>query len=76
MEVHPSELRKSIYNLLDQIIKTGIPLEIKREGHKLKIAPSRPYSKSANFKLNLGCIIGDPEELIDINWNENWKPEI
>ena len=32
MEVSPSEIRKNIYNLLDQVLETGIPLEIKRKG--------------------------------------------
>ncbi len=32
MQVNPSELRKNIYNLLDQVIETGIPLEINRKG--------------------------------------------
>ncbi len=52
MEVNPSELRQNIYNLLDQVIETGIPLEIKRKGH------------------------GDPEDLVSIDWSQNWKPEI
>ncbi len=76
MEVNPSELRRNIYNLLDQVIETGIPLEIKRKGHKLKIVPSKPTSKLANLKPHPECIPGNPEELVNITWNENWKPEI
>ena len=28
MEVSPSKLRKNIYNLLDQVLETGVSLEI------------------------------------------------
>ncbi len=76
MEVNPSELRQNIYNLLDQVIETGIPLEIKRKGHKLKIIRAKPVSKLANLKLNPECIVGDPEDLVSIDWSQNWKPEI
>ncbi len=76
MEMNPSELRRNLYNLLDQVIETGIPLEIKRKGHKLKIIPSKPVSKLANLQSNPECIPGDPEELVDITWHKNWKPEI
>ncbi len=76
MEVNPSELRKNIYNLLDQVIETGVPLEIKRKGHKLKIVPSKPVSKLENLKPNPDCIVGNPEELVHMDWSENWKPKL
>ncbi len=76
MEVTPSKLRQNIYNLLDQVIETGIPLEIKRKGHKLKIVPAEPVSKLAHLKPDPECIFGDPEELVSITWDRDWKPEI
>ncbi len=76
MEVNPSELRQNIYNLLDQVIETGIPLEIKRKGHRLKIIPSKPTSKLANLQPNPECISGNPEDLVNIAWDTNWKPEL
>jgi hypothetical protein len=37
--VTPTELRGNIYNLLDEVLKTSIPLEIKKGDQKLKIIP-------------------------------------
>ena len=34
--VTPTELRANIYNLLDQVLKTGIPLEVRRRGQDIK----------------------------------------
>ncbi len=76
MAVNPTELRQNIYNLLDQVIETGVPLEIKRKGHKLKIVPSKPVSKLSTLKSNPDCIVGNPEDLVNIDWSENWKPEL
>ena len=76
MEISPSELRKNIYNLLDQVLETGIPLEIKRKGKKLKIIPSEPVSKLANLESHPDCIVVDPEELVHLDWSDNWNPNL
>jgi len=34
-----TELRGNIYKLLDEVLNTGIPIEIKKGGKKLKIVP-------------------------------------
>ncbi len=76
MAVNPSELRQNIYNLLDQVIETGVPLEIKRKGHTLKIVPSKPVSKLSTLKSNPESIVGNPEDLVNTDWSENWKPDL
>lgn len=76
MEISPSELRKDIYNLLDQVLETGVPLEINRKGKTLKIMPPQRVSKLAKLKPQPDCIIGDEQDLLSIDWSENWKPEI
>ncbi len=45
MVVTVSELRRSIYRLLDQVLETGVPLEIERKGRILRIVPVVPASK-------------------------------
>lgn len=37
--VTPTELSKNLDRLLDEILKTGIPLEIDRGGERLRIIP-------------------------------------
>jgi len=34
-----SKLRQNIYRALDEVIETGVPLEIERKGKRLRIVP-------------------------------------
>ena len=68
--VTPTELRKNLYNLLDEILKTGIPLEIDRGGKRLRIVPVETINKLQNLVHRPNVIEGDPEELVNISWEE------
>ena len=72
MNVTASELRQNIYKLLDTVLETGIPIEIKRKGRILKIVSEEPKSKLAKLKKR-DIIAGDPEELVHIDWSEEWN---
>lgn len=67
-QVTPTELRGDLYNLLDEVLDTGIPLEINRGGKRLRILPLEEPNKLKNLVHRPGVIIGDPEELVSINW--------
>ena len=69
-----SQLRRDIYNLLDQVLETGVPLEIERKGRKLCIVAEEPKRKLDNLKRREGFIVGDPEELVHLDWSEEWRP--
>ena len=75
MTITATELRKNIYKLLDEVLETGHPLEIERKGMKLKIVPDKPKSKLDNLKKR-DTVIGDPEDIINMNWEKEWKPFI
>lgn len=60
-----SELRQNIYQLLDQVLDTGVPLEIERKGRKLRITAGPPRDKLANLKRR-DCLVGDPEDFVNI----------
>jgi len=68
-----SELRQNIYQLLDQVLDTGVPLEIERKGRKLRIAPELPPDKLDNLKRR-DCLIGDPEDIVHMDWSQEWHP--
>ena len=68
-----SELRQNIYQLLDQVLDTGVPLEIERKGRKLHIAPESPHDKLDNLKRR-NCLVGDPEEIVHMDWSQEWRP--
>ena len=72
MIVTPSTLRQNIYRLLDQVIETGIPIEVKRKGIILKIIPSKKKDKLENLKER-NIINCEPDELVHIDWSSEWK---
>ncbi|CAD5924406.1 type II toxin-antitoxin system Phd/YefM family antitoxin [Planktothrix agardhii] len=47
--VTPKELRGNLENLLDEILRTGIPLEIDRGGKRLCIVPVEKLEKLQNL---------------------------
>ncbi len=72
MVVTTTELRQNLYNLLDQLIQTGQPIEIKRKNKVLKIIIEPPKSKLDNLKKRdvLNC---KPDEIINNYWESEWK---
>lgn len=80
MALTASKLRANVYRLLDEVLETGKPLEIKRNGEILVIAPKeekkkKEGSKLANLPRREGAIIGDPDELIHMDWSAEWNPD-
>ena len=66
--VTPTQLRTNIYNLLDEILKTGLPLEIKKGDKKLRIVPVEEVDKLKNLVARPEVIQGDPNDLVEIDW--------
>ncbi|MEJ2596784.1 MAG: type II toxin-antitoxin system Phd/YefM family antitoxin [Anaerolineales bacterium] len=66
--VTPTQLRTNIYNLLDEVLETGLPLEIKKGGKKLRIVPVDKVDKLKNLISRPEAIQGDPDDLVEINW--------
>ncbi|MDR4504186.1 MAG: hypothetical protein MRK01_05235 [Candidatus Scalindua sp.] len=68
-----SKLREDVYRILDEIIRSGIPVEIKRNGHKLKIVPEEPENKLKNLKKRPYLKVS-PDAIIHLDWSKEWKP--
>ena len=72
-----SKLRANVYRVLDQVLETGIPVEIERHGRRLQIVPSggkksRP-SKLARLKRRHVLLV-PPEAIVHIDWSKEWRP--
>lgn len=63
-----TELRANIYNLLEEILTTGIPLEINKGGRRLRILPVQKTNKLQNLVRRPESIQGDPDELVHMQW--------
>jgi PHD/YefM family antitoxin component YafN of YafNO toxin-antitoxin module len=74
MKVTASKLRENIYRILDQVLQTGTPVEIKRKGRTLKIV-SEDAPKKTSRLIRRNIIHGRAEDLIHLDWSNEWKPE-
>jgi hypothetical protein len=75
MAISASKLRADVYRLLDDVLETGQPLEIERNGKTLVIAPKETGSIWERLPRREGYIVGDPDELIHIDWSSEWNPD-
>ena len=66
--VTPTELRANIYHLLDEVLSTGVPLEIQKGKQKLRIVPVETVDKFRSLQSRPQVIQGDPEALVAIHW--------
>ena len=75
MTITPSKLRENLYNILDTVIETKEPLEVKRNGQILMIVPEHTKSrlKAIQPKKITSC---SDDELITTSWEGEWKPFI
>lgn len=73
MAVSITYLRNHLYQIVDQVIDTGIPAEIERKGYKLKIVPTKPKSKLDNLTPHPGTIIGNAEDIVHMDWSHEWS---
>ncbi len=75
MPISLTKLRADLYKIVDQVIKTGIPIEIERDGKRVKIVPIQKKSKLANLKAHPGTIIGHPDDFVHLDWSSEWKDD-
>lgn len=67
-------LRADLYRVLDRVLETGIPIEVERNGQRLRIAPAAPTGRLERLRAHPGAIVGDREELVHIDWSDEWRP--
>ncbi len=66
--VTPTQLRGNLFKILDEVLDTGIPVEINRSGRRLRIVPVEKPDKLKNIVARPHVIKGDPGNLPDIHW--------
>ena len=71
MKVTASKLRENIYQILDQVILDGNPVEVVRKGVVLRIVPEIRESKLSRLKKR-DSFVGDPDDIIRMGWANQW----
>jgi len=74
MRFTATKLRANLYKVLDRVLKTGVPVEINRQGKLLKIVPMTPTSKLDNLKPHPDYLAVKPEALVHMDWSKEWRP--
>jgi hypothetical protein len=75
MSITASALRANVYRLLDEVLESGRPLEIERKGKVVVIAPKEEQSIWDRLPRRDGAIVGDPDELVHMDWSAEWNPD-
>jgi len=65
-----TELSNNIELLLDEVLETGIPLEINKNGKLLKIVPIEKKDKLKSLTFKPDVIQGNPDDLVNISWEQ------
>jgi hypothetical protein len=76
MRLSASRLRQDIYRVLDQVLETGVPVEIERKGRVLRIVPGEAPDGSSSLR-DLPArpyLRTDPEVIVHVDWSGEWRP--
>ncbi len=74
MAIKATALRADIYRLLDEVLATGKPLEVERNGRLLRIVPAERRILAELFPPRPELVSGDPADLPALDWSEEWTP--
>ena len=72
MAISSTRLRQNLYHILDQVIDSGVPIEVERRGHTLRIVPEKVLSKWDRLESRR-IVSGDPDDLVHIDWSTEWR---
>jgi sugar-specific transcriptional regulator TrmB len=73
--VTASELRSQIYKVLDQVLETGVPVEIMRKGRKILISPADEDGTKLSRLIRRDDVIeGDSDSIVHMDWSTEWRP--
>ena len=70
-----TELRANLYRILDQVVETGIPQEIKRGGKVLLILPATARERKLEELPKRDVLSCSIDELIETSWEDDWQPD-
>lgn len=76
MPLTASQLRADIYRILDEVLESGVPVEIVRKGRKLCLAPAEPGGFLERLRPQPNYLRCDPDELVELDWSGEWNPSI
>ena len=71
--VTPTQLRKDLYRILDEILESGEGIEVTRAGGTVLLLPRETPDKLSRLKKR-STILGDSDDIDSIGWEGAWQP--
>ena len=68
--------QKKLLDILDKVAETGIPSEIQRKGKRFLISPVEKKGKLDQLEPHPEFIVGNPDDLVHIDWSSEWHPNL
>ncbi len=75
MKMKATQLRASIYGVLDEALLTGKAVVIERKGRLLKLEPVEKASKLKRLAVQK-VMSADPESIVSIDWSDKWSHDL
>jgi hypothetical protein len=73
-----STLRENVYRVLDQVLDTGVAVEIERRGRRLRIVPAGKARRPGPGRLARlrarRYLLCEADALVHIDWSRAWRP--
>lgn len=74
MPISASSLRADIYRILERVARTGQSVEVTSKAGRVRIVAVDPPSRLANLSSHPDAIVGDPDDLVHLDWSGEWQP--
>jgi hypothetical protein len=68
--------QENFLEILDKVAETGVPLEIQRKGKRLLVTPIDKRRKLDQLESHPDFIVGNPDDLVHIDWSSEWEPNL
>ena len=70
MPMSDTDLKSHFDQVIDDVLRTGVPVEFERAGQRLQIAAVSPTSKLSRLVARPEVIVGDPDDLVHMDWSK------
>ena len=74
MSITASKLRENVYRILDEVLATGVPVEIERNGRTLRIVADDGPVRLGRLVRRPEVVVGDSEDFVHLDWSSDWHP--
>ncbi len=75
-QVSHTNIQEDILQLFDKVLSTGVPVEIERKGKRLLISPAKKRRELDCLEKHPEFIVGDPDDLVHMDWSSEWNPQL